>query len=77
MAAKLSSAAATEKEVIDRLTVDKRNIKDPKDGRTLAEENAGAPAGDESVASKLLTVWRRVHVEVDSMPDPPNGDADP
>ena len=71
-------AAATKQEVVDRLTVDKMNIKDPSSGgRTLAEENAGAQDGDESVASKMLTVWRRMHVEVDSMPDPPPGDADP
>jgi hypothetical protein len=70
-------AATTKQEVASRLTVDKRNIKDPQNGRTLTEENAGTPEGETALMSKLLTVWRYLHVEVDSMTPPPNSDQDP
>lgn len=69
-------AAGTKQEVVNRLAVNGRELRDPQSGQTLAEETAAKPGGDEAVASKLLTVWRRMHVEVDSMPDPPAGDAD-
>jgi hypothetical protein len=70
-------AAATRQEVAGRLVVNDREVRDPQNNRALAEETAAGQGGDPAVMSQLLTVWRKLHVEVDSMDAPPASDQAP
>lgn len=60
--------ASTNRALIQRLVVKGQQIRDSLTGNVLAEARARHPEGDEAVTTELLTVWRRLHVEVDSMP---------
>ena len=65
-------AASTRQNFVDSLTISGQRIMN---GNTALPQqpdpNQPAIAPAESVVSQLLTVWRRLHVEVDSM-DPPS-----
>jgi hypothetical protein len=70
-------AAGVKESVVNALTVNKRKVKDTISRRDLNERAAADQTkGEETLSSELLTVWRRVHMEIDSMPDPPTGDSD-
>lgn len=72
--------AGLDQAVVSRLTVQRRGVRD---GNRAVVESESVPAeGEQTVMSELLTIWRQLHVEVDSMPDPPDpavaaSDADP
>ncbi|MGH9879235.1 MAG: hypothetical protein ACRD5H_16515, partial [Nitrososphaerales archaeon] len=63
-------AAGVDKTLIESLVVDGQSIKDPKTGKAV--DQSGNTTGADAVASDLLTIWRYLHIEVDSMPAPPN-----
>ncbi|HEV7744529.1 MAG TPA: hypothetical protein VGO56_06010 [Pyrinomonadaceae bacterium] len=70
-------AAGVKEDVVKALTVNKRKIKDTKNKKDLNEKAAADQTkGEETLATELLTVWRRLHMEIDSMPAPPTGDGD-
>jgi hypothetical protein len=70
-------AAGVKESVVNALTVNKKKVKDTVNNRDLNERAAADQTkGEETLSTELLTVWRRVHMEIDSMPNPPTGDHD-
>jgi sugar lactone lactonase YvrE len=69
-------AVGTKEDVVNSLVVNGQNVIDPSTpSNPLPEEQVGN--GADAVMSKMLTVWRYLHVEVDSMSAPPASDTDP
>ncbi|GEM_PF-4385700 len=60
--------ASVDRALIQRLVVKGQEIRDSLTENVLAGARARHLEGDEAVTTELLTVWRRLHVEVDSMP---------
>ncbi|GEM_PF-4869387 len=68
-------AAAVEEALLDDLAVEGLEIV-AADGRIWPEKKAG-PADPDGVVTELLTVWRRLHVEIDAMEPVPQDPSDP
>lgn len=64
-------AVGSDAALVDRVVVQGQNLADSATNQVLPTTNSNSPNGDDLIASELLTVWRKMHVEVDSMAPPP------